>query len=256
MSRMSHQNCFLRAKECQHKIVTGQSSCRAWQCCRPPESASPRALWPTSLRQRGLDWNDENGFRGAVWIAALRDRFATECDQLWSFNAFMNIFWILVNTRAKVILLLRAPCTHYLNAKTLLIQDFMLIRFLTEDVWISGYLFPKNTNVMASISSIHYNPENWPEPERFNPDRFLDETGKFVAPKSGFVPFSVGKRFCLGQSLAEKEFFLFFAGLMQKFEFRAPKSGSLPNIVFQDDDENIGFVRQPDKYLVDVKLRN
>ena len=108
MSRMSHQNCFLRAKECQHKIVTGQSSCRAWQCCRPPKSASPRALWPTSLRQRGLDWNDENGFRGAVWIAALRDRFATECDQLWSFNAFMNIFWILVKTRAKVILIIES----------------------------------------------------------------------------------------------------------------------------------------------------
>ena len=46
------------------------------------------------------------------------------------------------------------------------------------------------------------------------------------------IPFLIGKRFCLGQTLAEKEFFLFFVGLMQKFDF-LPSNGSkadLPKI--------------------------
>jgi cytochrome P450 family 2 subfamily U polypeptide 1 len=84
-----------------------------------------------------------------------------------------------------------------------------------EDVWVGGYLFPKNSNVMANISFIHYDPKLWPDPEKFDPSRFLDESGRFVAPKTGYVPFSVGKRFCVGQSLVEKEFFLFFSGLLQ-----------------------------------------
>ena len=127
---------------------------------------------------------------------------------------------------------------------------------ISEDVWVAGYFFPKNTNVMASISYIHYDPDIWPDPERFDPDRFLDGSGKFVPPKSGFLPFSVGKRFCLGQSLVEKEFFLFFSGLLQKFEFRASKAGPQPNISFADDDDNLGFVRQPIKFLVDIKIRD
>jgi hypothetical protein len=41
----------------------------------------------------------------------------------------------------------------------------------------------------------------------------------------------------------------------QKFEFRAPKSGPLPNILFREDDDNMGFVRQPAKFLVDIVVR-
>jgi cytochrome P450 len=127
--------------------------------------------------------------------------------------------------------------------------------FDSEDVWVAGYLFPKDTNVMANISYIHYNPELWPDPEKFDPTRFLDDSGHFVPPKIGYLPFSVGKRFCLGQSLVEKEFFIFFSGILQKFEFRGQKNAALPNISFHEDDLNMGFVRQPTKFFVDMKLR-
>ena len=56
-----------------------------------------------------------------------------------------------------------------------------------------------------------YNPEFFPEPETFKPERFLDETGKFVNDEH-VVPFGIGKRYCLGKSLADKEYFLFFTG--------------------------------------------
>jgi len=43
---------------------------------------------------------------------------------------------------------------------------------------------------------------------------------------------------------------------MQKFKFVAPKNYDLPNIRFEDDEENIGFVRQPPNYQVFIQSRN
>ncbi len=51
------------------------------------------------------------------------------------------------------------------------------------------------------------------------------------------VPFGVGKRVCLGQTLAEKEFFLFFAGMIQQFSFvAAPVTISADDDFFFDTD--------------------
>ena len=48
--------------------------------------------------------------------------------------------------------------------------------------------------------------------------RFLDDEGKFKGRGENLHPFGVGRRYCLGQSLAEKEFFLFFTGMLHKFK--------------------------------------
>jgi hypothetical protein len=45
------------------------------------------------------------------------------------------------------------------------------------------------------------------------------------------IPFSIGKRYCLGKSLAEKEFFIFAACLLQRFEFRSVPGVTLPSYV-------------------------
>ena len=55
-------------------------------------------------------------------------------------------------------------------------------------------------------------PKYFPNPHEFNPKRFLNEEGNFV-PNEHLIPFGVGKRYCLGQSLAEKEYFWFLTGL-------------------------------------------
>ena len=77
---------------------------------------------------------------------------------------------------------------------------------------------------------MHYDPDYWTDPETFNPLRFYDEETKSFKSNDHLIPFSVGKRFCLGQSLAEKEYFLFFAGLLQKFSFRMASGKGLPAI--------------------------
>ena len=70
--------------------------------------------------------------------------------------------------------------------------------------------------MIASLTAVMYNPENFPEPELFKPERFLID-GKFY--KNPLVcPFSVGLRNCLGKRLAEIEYFTFAAQIIHKFK--------------------------------------
>ena len=47
--------------------------------------------------------------------------------------------------------------------------------------------------VVAVNYSIHHDPRYWEDPHTFNPDRFIDDDGKFKAPKEGFFAFGSGK---------------------------------------------------------------
>ena len=74
--------------------------------------------------------------------------------------------------------------------------------------------------IFANILHVHFDQNYWDNPEVFNPSRFIDEKTQTFKTDERLIPFSIGKRYCLGQSLAEKEYFLFFVGLLQKFEFQ------------------------------------
>lgn len=91
------------------------------------------------------------------------------------------------------------------------------------DVRIGEYVIPKGTPVSACIGLCHKDPRYWDEPEEFRPERFLDEEGKFVAQREGFLPFGVGRRSCLGEALARMELFSFAAALLQSFTFAPPE---------------------------------
>lgn len=97
-------------------------------------------------------------------------------------------------------------------------------------VEFEGYTIPKNAHVIPLLHAVHMDPEHWDEPEQFRPERFLCDDGNTVRKPEHFIPFGVGKRKCLGDHLAEKEFFLFFATLLHCFELKNPEGVSLPNL--------------------------
>nr|QST15073.1 CYP370C4 protein [Diaphanosoma celebensis] len=92
-----------------------------------------------------------------------------------------------------------------------------------------GYTIPKRTIFMANMYKIHHSPEHWEKPDEFYPEHFLDAGGSLKNPEA-FIPFSIGKRAYLGESLAKMELFPFSAALFQKFTFKFPADRPQPTL--------------------------
>ena len=84
------------------------------------------------------------------------------------------------------------------------------------DVRLKGYFIPKGTQVFPLLGAVLKNPKLFPDPEKFDPDRYITEEGKFE-PDPNVIPFGVGKRRCLGETLARIELYRFFTGLVHRF---------------------------------------
>nr|XP_045006057.1 cytochrome P450 2J4 isoform X2 [Jaculus jaculus] len=98
-------------------------------------------------------------------------------------------------------------------------------REVTVDTTLAGFHLPKGTMVLTNLTALHRDPKEWATPDTFNPEHFL-ENGQFKRRES-FLPFSIGKRACLGEQLARSELFIFFTALMQRFTFKPPVNEKL-----------------------------
>ncbi|XP_030835600.1 cytochrome P450 4V2 isoform X1 [Strongylocentrotus purpuratus] len=96
----------------------------------------------------------------------------------------------------------------------------MIGRDLEEDCVIDGKVVPKGTLVVLGIYALHRDPEQFPDPEKFDPDRFLLENSTKRHPYA-YVPFSAGPRNCIGQKFAMMEDKVILANLMRKFSVQA-----------------------------------
>ncbi|XP_067651885.1 cytochrome P450 2U1-like [Haliotis asinina] len=112
-----------------------------------------------------------------------------------------------------------------------------------HDVQFRGHMFPKGVPVIVMLSSVLHDPDVWGDPENFRPERFLDDTGKIVK-KDEFIPFSLGRRVCMGESMARMELFLFLTTMIQRFRF-VPVDGQMPSM-----DAIIGLTYSPRPFLV------
>jgi cytochrome P450 len=120
-----------------------------------------------------------------------------------------------------------------------------------RDCKILGFDCPKGTVIIANVYAIHYNEEYFPEPYQFKPERFLSEDGKTFKKPEAVLGFGIGKRVCLGETLARDELFLYFTNVFHRF-----------NVKLADESRDVSMegiskvFRHPHEYKVVLTVRD
>ncbi|NXK92887.1 CP2DE protein, partial [Formicarius rufipectus] len=118
-----------------------------------------------------------------------------------------------------------------------------------RDTELQGFFIPKGTTVITNLSSVLKDETVWEKPHEFYPEHFLDANGQFVKPEA-FLPFSAGRRVCLGEQLARMELFIFFTTLLQKFTFVIPEDQPRPR-----EGGRFALTNSPHPYLLQAVPR-
>jgi cytochrome P450 len=90
------------------------------------------------------------------------------------------------------------------------------MRIAAQDLEFGGCKIPAGTRVVYSIYLTHRMKEYWPEPDRFDPERFAPEQSQ-VRPPYTYVPFGGGPRNCIGMAFAQVEVKIVLARVLQKY---------------------------------------
>ncbi|CAH9080766.1 unnamed protein product [Cuscuta epithymum] len=118
----------------------------------------------------------------------------------------------------------KMPVTTRVIQETLRVASILSFTFreAVEDVELEGYLIPKGWKVLPLFRNIHHSPENFSDPEKFDPSRFE------VSPRPNtFMPFGSGTHACPGNELAKLEILVFVHHLTTKYRWSVvgPQNG-------------------------------
>lgn len=98
----------------------------------------------------------------------------------------------------------------------------IIMRRVSKDTVLDGYHLKAGSLAVINIYGIHHHPEFWPEPELFDPERFLTDAKR----KYTYLPFGLGERVCVGNQFALFESVVLLSMILQRYE-----------LVLQNDDD-------------------
>ncbi|XP_078496972.1 cytochrome P450 2D15-like isoform X3 [Lissotriton helveticus] len=119
----------------------------------------------------------------------------------------------------------------------------------SRDTEVDGFFIPKGTTLMFNMTSVLKDESIWARPYQFYPEHFLDDDGQFIK-REAFLPFSAGRRVCLGEQLARMELFLFFTTFLQQFTFFIPRDQPRPK-----EERLQGGISAPKPYQLCAEVR-
>ncbi|XP_052093365.1 cytochrome P450 2U1-like isoform X1 [Mytilus californianus] len=124
------------------------------------------------------------------------------------------------------------------------IVPFSLPHTATEDFVINNYKIQKGSIVVPNMNATFHDENMFLDSNDFDPSRYLDENGKFNERRENVMPFSLGRRVCLGESLARMELFLYLTAIVTRYKIMPV--GQLPPKV----DGKVGTTHSPTPYSV------
>lgn len=123
-------------------------------------------------------------------------------------------------------------------------------RYTVKDAEINSVFIPKDTYIFINTWSLSHDPVLWGSPDCFRPERFLTNEGKAVKKPEYYIPFSIGKRACPGESFASIETFLYLTAILQKFSVNPPEGTAI------DLDGDLALSLQPKPQKLVFTLRH
>uniref|UniRef100_A0A914DTF6 Cytochrome P450 n=1 Tax=Acrobeloides nanus TaxID=290746 RepID=A0A914DTF6_9BILA len=129
------------------------------------------------------------------------------------------------------------------------IAPFGIFHRNRQEAILDGYQIPKDSIILMNIWSTMRDFQLFPEPEKFNPERFLTKDGSEIDKDSlhGLYPYGIGPRICLGESIARCELFTVIGTLLQKYRFR-----KIPNVEYNME-RKMQLIIQPDPYKLVIE---
>lgn len=94
-------------------------------------------------------------------------------------------------------------------------------RLAARDVYVGDNFVPAGTTAMVNMWAITHDPRVWAEPEKFKPERFIEEDISIMGSDLRLAPFGSGRRVCPGKAMGLATVNLWLAQLLQSFEWVA-----------------------------------
>ncbi|CAL4069376.1 unnamed protein product [Meganyctiphanes norvegica] len=103
-------------------------------------------------------------------------------------------------------------------------------RYLREDLACDKFIIPAKSEVIVVPYMVHRDPNHWPDPEVYDPDRFSSENSSGRHPYA-YIPFSAGPRNCIGQKFALMEEKVILSTLFRNFKIECVVQRENLNII-------------------------
>ncbi|ODM88608.1 Methyl farnesoate epoxidase [Orchesella cincta] len=147
------------------------------------------------------------------------------------------------------------PYTEAIILETLRLSSILPLGIphrMLKDTLFHGYLLPKDVTVLAGLYTIHHDSQIWGEDvDEFRPERFLNDDKTQVIHHEALLPFSAGRRVCIGEGLARDTVFLFIASILHRFNIELDPEHPVTKI-----ETLSGLTVEPKPFTFVLLLRN
>ncbi|XP_068900871.1 cytochrome P450 4C1-like isoform X3 [Tenebrio molitor] len=126
----------------------------------------------------------------------------------------------------------------------------VLFRKVLEDVVIRDTVIPEGSNLLIPVHHIHRSAKYWPNPLKFDPDRFKPEEVE-KRPRYCYMPFSIPPRNCIGMRFAMMSMKVYLSNVLRNFQIVSTQYESIETIRLHVD----VIISAPDGYGVTLKPR-